>query len=59
VAAQVGDLDDAFKWLATARRVRDPGLSILLTDPMVDPLRRDPRFEQLLRDVGLEAVASG
>jgi hypothetical protein len=57
ISTQLGDPDEAFKWLATARRVRDPGLSLLLTDPMVDPLRKDPRFAQLVRGLRLEVVA--
>jgi TolB-like protein/tetratricopeptide (TPR) repeat protein len=54
INAQLGDLDEAFRELADARRVRDPGLmSNILVDPTLDPLRKVPRFDVLLRDLGL------
>ena len=53
IEAQLGDKDAALRWLHNARRVRDPGLvGAAFVDPMLDPLRGDPRFEQLLRDLG-------
>jgi tetratricopeptide (TPR) repeat protein len=54
IFAQLGRRDDAFRWLETARRLHDPGLSAVLTDPLVDPLRGDPRFDRLLSDLSLE-----
>jgi len=54
IAAQLGDVEEAFRWLENARRVRDPGLpATALVDPLLDPIRKDPRFDALLRDIGL------
>jgi TolB-like protein/Tfp pilus assembly protein PilF len=51
--AGLGDKDQAFAWLEVAyqdRRSRMVGLNI---DPLMDPLRSDPRFADLVRRVGL------
>jgi len=44
INTQWGDLPAAFDWLEKALRLRDPGLVILRTDPLLDPLRKEPRF---------------
>jgi serine/threonine protein kinase len=44
-----GDLDEAFNWLERAFEVRDPTLSFLRGFPEFDPLRSDPRFQDLVR----------
>ena len=31
-------------------RMRDPGLELLKTDPLLDPLRKEPRFQAIERD---------
>jgi tetratricopeptide (TPR) repeat protein len=49
--AQRGERDAAFDALARALRVRDPGLVILLTDPFLDPLRKDPRFGPFSKNI--------
>ncbi len=49
VYAALGDADKAFESLETAFRVRDPTLVSLKTDPLLDSLRADARFENLLR----------
>jgi TolB-like protein/Tfp pilus assembly protein PilF len=59
INAQLADPDEAFRWLEVARRIRDPGLSTLTTDPLMDPLRKDPRFATLMRELGLAVVAAG
>ena len=51
--AEMGDKDEAFRWLNTARLERESGLKGLRTDPSLDPLRSDPRFAELVRKVGL------
>lgn len=32
-------------------KVRDPGLEELKTDPLMDPLRQEPRFQAMLREL--------
>lgn len=49
IYAQTGDIDPGFAALHKAVEVRDPGLSGLVIDPFLDPLRRDPRFAMLIR----------
>jgi len=49
IFAQRGDLDQALTWLETAVRLRDPGLYSIKTDPLLDPLRKEPRFQAIMR----------
>jgi tetratricopeptide (TPR) repeat protein len=51
--ANLGDKDQAFRWLNTAYQERDCLLVSLKTDFLLDPLRSDPRFAELVRKVGL------
>ena len=51
--ADLGDKDEAFRWLNTAVQERDLSLEGLKTDFLLDPLRSDPRFAELVRKVGL------
>jgi TolB-like protein/Tfp pilus assembly protein PilF len=51
VYAQWGDTAEALQWLVTAMRLRDPGLSYLKTDPLMDPLRKEPRFQAIEREL--------
>jgi len=49
VEAQWGNNLVALHWLDTSLRLRDPGLVELKTDPLLDPLRNEPRFQALER----------
>jgi len=51
VYAQWGNTAKALEWLATAMRVRDPGLGYLKIDPLMDPLRKEPRFQAVMREL--------
>ena len=49
----MGDKEQAFRWLDTAYREHDWMLMGLKTHFPLDPLRSDPRFDELVRKVGL------
>jgi Tfp pilus assembly protein PilF len=49
IHAGLGERDEAFKWLETAYEERDKGMAYLRVDPALDPLRSDPRFQDLVR----------
>jgi tetratricopeptide (TPR) repeat protein len=51
IYAQWGDVPKALEWLDTAMRVRDPGLEYLKTDPLIDPLRQEARFQAVMREL--------
>lgn len=51
--AQSGERDDAFLWLERARAARRSWLTELGIDPVSDPLRDEPRFEELERSVNV------
>ena len=51
IYAQWGDRAKALEWLETASRLRDPGLTYLKTDPLMDPLRQEPRFQAMMREL--------
>lgn len=47
----LGEMDQVFKWLDIAYNERDPGMRGLKTDPLLDSLRSDTRFIDLIRRV--------
>ena len=51
--ADLGDKDQAFRWLNTAYEEHDLFLLRFRTNFALDPLRSDPRFAELVRKVGL------
>ena len=52
VYAGLGKKDDAFAWLEKSFAARDKGLTYLKIDPCLDPLRSDPRFQDLATRIG-------
>jgi hypothetical protein len=48
------DKDKAFAWLEKSCEDRSEHLLYLKAEPLVDPLRDDPRFGSLVKRVGLE-----
>ncbi len=49
--AQRGQRDRAFAALERGFAVNDPGLNTLRVDPLFDPIRGDPRFAEMLKQV--------
>lgn len=49
IHAQWGDKAKALEWLDAALRLRDVGLNALRADPLMDPIRDEPRFRALLQ----------
>jgi DNA-binding winged helix-turn-helix (wHTH) protein/tetratricopeptide (TPR) repeat protein len=53
-AAFLGEKDHAFEFLGKAVEQRDWQIIMLNVEPMFDPLRDDPRFDELVRRAGLK-----
>jgi TolB-like protein len=51
--AGLGDKDKAMMWLQKAYDDRADGLTWLNVEPMLDDVRSDPRFQELIRRIGL------
>ncbi|NIR50577.1 MAG: protein kinase [Phycisphaerae bacterium] len=51
---EAGEKDRAFKWLNKAYLNQEPQMTSLMVNPHWDSLRSDPRFDELLRKIGLE-----
>jgi len=56
VHAQWGDLSKALQTLNEAHDYGDPGTSQLLVDPLLDPVREEPQFAELLRKTGFKQI---
>jgi hypothetical protein len=53
VYAELHDIDAAFEWLSKGRVERLSLLGLLLKlEPKLDPLRGDPRYDDLVRSIG-------
>jgi serine/threonine-protein kinase len=55
IYAQWGQKREALDWLETAYRSHDPGLQMLNIDPLLDPLRGEPGFVDLVRKMKFPA----
>ena len=53
ICAYRGEIDAAFGWLDRGFKERDPGMPQPRTDPLLEPLRSDPRWPKLLERIGL------
>ena len=57
IHAGLGEIDAAFECLEQSCKAHDVGLIWLKWDPQFDNLRSDPRFQEILRTIGLHAQA--
>jgi two-component SAPR family response regulator len=53
IYAALGEIDTAFEWLELSYQRREASLCSMKVDPKMEPLRKDPRFNEMLRKVGL------
>jgi TolB-like protein len=51
VYANRGDTNRAFEWLSRGYRLRDTGMHWMKYDPLLNPLKNDPRFKALLDEM--------
>jgi serine/threonine-protein kinase len=51
IYAQWGNTKQALEWLEKALQLRDQGLQVLKTSPYLDPLRKEPRFQAVEREL--------
>ena len=50
---EMGERDQAFEWMEKAYEAHDSGLFFLRVTPLPDLLRSDPRFDGILRRIGI------
>jgi len=55
IYAYRGNSDLAFLWLNRAYQQRDSGMRSVKIDPLLKSLRRDPRYAELVKRMGLRA----
>ena len=53
MCARLGEKDHALEWLEQGYQTRDAQMVDVGTEPTFDFLRSDPRYDDLLRRVGL------
>jgi hypothetical protein len=49
ISAQWGNSNQALGWLETALKLRDSGLADLKVNPLLDSLRKEPRYQAIER----------
>ena len=54
ICVALGDYDQAFSWLEKGYQSRAGGLPWIIMEPKFDPIRSDPRFDELVRRMGLK-----
>ncbi len=54
----LGEYDEAFAWYEKAYQERSPALVYFKVEPLLDPIRPDPRYERLLRLIGLAGMGA-
>jgi tetratricopeptide (TPR) repeat protein len=52
IYAALGEKDEAFTWLEKSFEAHDKGVTFFKIDPCLDPLRSDPRFQDLIQRAG-------
>jgi len=57
--AGLGELDRAFEYLEQAVRDHDPNLLFITATPEAMGWQKDPRYQQVLRDIGLGHLIDG
>jgi len=55
VYAALGETDEAFEWLEKSYRKHEESLCSIGIDPKFDSIRDDPRFNEILKKVGLSS----
>jgi Tfp pilus assembly protein PilF len=50
--ANLGEIDKAFEWLEITYKTHSSNMSCINIDPDFDPIRNDPRFQDLLKRAG-------
>jgi tetratricopeptide (TPR) repeat protein len=53
VLSALGEVDEAMDWLDAAATAREPHVAALRKSPELDPLRSHPRYQALLKRIGL------
>ena len=56
IYARLDERDRTLEWLRKAYDRHSDYLVVLKVEPIFDPLRSDPRFKELLRDIGLASA---